>query len=205
MARAEDILKQQKIEQPAKIVPKDAISSAQDNLVEQELILKTRETELKIQALSDGFDSVDPIGAFHKAVDTFNQEKEQFSAERIRHNVNVQLFIEDRKKLVAEISANQDRFKILNDDINAKENLLTEKRAELLDIQKAIQTLGNECSTKKGELEDINERITLALKKCRKLVLAAEDRQDYYYSIAMSDQWGKFVYWVKNLFSGLRF
>lgn len=191
MTRAEEILAEQKRQ-------KDEAYKREH----EDDVAKQHEAEVSKRAVDAGYDPADPIGAFHKAVDAFNAERAQF-------NLDLQNLENAKARFQDEVISNQSKLKATEDAIAAKGKELaakyaeiTAKTQELTDIQSAIQVLGKEIAAKKTELADINDKITLALKKCRTLVLRAEQKSDFYYNLAMSDQWGKFLDYAKRLFRG---
>ncbi len=204
MSKAEDILRQQKEEQTATKTAEESSRIAKANLEEHE-------TQVKRQTIDAGFDPADPIKGWHDAVAAFNKEKDEFDAEKQRfaawvtdYNLNLERLNAEKKTFQEEVTAQQVKSKAIDDTISAKAKELAAKAQELTDRQKALQVVANEIATKRAELDNINTLINTALRKCKKLVLEAADRHDYYYDLALSNSWGKFTAWVKDLFRDLR-
>jgi chromosome segregation ATPase len=198
LTAAEEILKQQRAEQAKKKQPEQTVltKSFQEQLAE-------KEAELKLQALNEGFDPANPVKAFHDAVDAFNKEKDEFDKRQAGYDVWVANY-NTSLKLLNEAKAKFEKQVIEQATKNkAIETALTSKKQEMADTQKAIEALSLEISAKQGQLDDIEDRITMALRKCKKLVLSAENKKNYYYDLAMSDTWGRFGAWARNLFRDL--
>jgi len=204
MSKAEDILRQQKEEQTA---TKTAEESA--HIVKAKL--EEHETEVKRAAIDAGFDPADPIKGWHDAVASFNKEKDEFDAEKQKfavyvtsYNTQLELLNDEKRRFQQEVTAQQARSEVIDDAISTKTKELATKTQELTDRQKALQVVANEIATKKAELDDIKELINAALRKCKNLVLKAEDRADFYYNKSMGDYWGRFANWARHLFRDLR-